>query len=84
MHFTSLHYRQLQPEDRMTLASFQQENYSILAMARVTCLPLVLHTLTQQRAREVILQKTPCSWLHGGYMNPKQKSLTTNLIAARL
>lgn len=35
MHPTSPHYRHLQPEDRMTLASLQQQNYSIRAMARV-------------------------------------------------
>ena len=35
MHSTSPHYRQLQPEDRMTLASFQQQNYSIRAISRV-------------------------------------------------
>ena len=35
MHSTSPHYRQLQPEDRMTLASLQQQNYSIRAIARV-------------------------------------------------
>jgi len=35
MHPTSPHYRHLQPEDRMTLASLKQQNYSIRAMARV-------------------------------------------------
>jgi transposase, IS30 family len=35
MHSTSPHYRQLQPEDRMTLASLQQQKYSVRAMARV-------------------------------------------------
>ena len=35
MHSTSPHYRQLQPEDRMTLASLLQQNYSIRAIARV-------------------------------------------------
>jgi IS30 family transposase len=35
MHSPSPHYRQLQPEDRMTLASLQQQNYSVRAMARV-------------------------------------------------
>jgi IS30 family transposase len=35
MHPTSPYYRHLQPEDRMTLASLQQQNYSIRAMARV-------------------------------------------------
>jgi len=35
MHSTSPHYRHLQPEDRMTLASLQQQNYSIRAMTRV-------------------------------------------------
>jgi IS30 family transposase len=35
MHSTSPHYRHLQPEDRTTLASLQQQNYSIRAMARV-------------------------------------------------
>ena len=35
MHSTSPHYRQLQPEDRMTLASLQQQKYSVRAIARV-------------------------------------------------
>ena len=35
MHSTSPHYRQLQPEDRMTLASLQQQKHSVLAIARV-------------------------------------------------
>ena len=34
MHSTSPHYRHLQPEDRMTLASLQQQSYGIRAMAR--------------------------------------------------
>ena len=35
MHSISSHYRLFQPEDRMTLASLQQQNYSVRAMARV-------------------------------------------------
>ena len=35
LHSTSPHYRQLQPEDRMTLASLQQQKYSVRAIARV-------------------------------------------------
>lgn len=35
MHSISPYYRQLQPEDRITLASLQQQNYSMRAMARV-------------------------------------------------
>jgi IS30 family transposase len=35
MHPTSPHYRQLQPEDGMTLASLQRQNFSIRAISRV-------------------------------------------------
>ena len=35
MHSTSHHSRQLQPENRMTLASLRQQNYSTRVMARV-------------------------------------------------
>lgn len=35
MHSTSPHYRQLQPEDRMTLAGLQQQNFSIRSMSRM-------------------------------------------------
>jgi hypothetical protein len=34
MHFTLLHYRQLQPEELMTLASLQRQNFSIRAISR--------------------------------------------------
>ena len=34
MHSTSPHYRQLQPEDRITLAILQQQNYSLREIAR--------------------------------------------------
>jgi IS30 family transposase len=47
MHSTSPHYRQLQPEDRMTLASLQQQNYSIRAVARV------LHRSSSTISREL-------------------------------
>jgi IS30 family transposase len=35
MHSTTPHYRQLQPEDLMTLASLQQQNYSVREISRV-------------------------------------------------
>lgn len=35
MHSTSKNYSQLQPEERVTLASLKQQNYSVRAMARV-------------------------------------------------
>jgi IS30 family transposase len=35
MESTSKHYQQLQPEDRVTLSSLKQQNYSIRAIARV-------------------------------------------------
>ncbi len=35
MHSTPPHYRQLQPEEHMTLASLKQQNYSIRAISRV-------------------------------------------------
>jgi hypothetical protein len=34
MHYISLHYRQLQPEDLLTLASLQRQNFSIRAISR--------------------------------------------------
>jgi hypothetical protein len=35
MESSSKHYQQLQPEDRVTLSSLKQQNYSIRAIARV-------------------------------------------------
>ena len=49
MHSTSPHYRQLQPKDRMTLASLQQQNYSVLAIARV--LPRSPSTVSRELSR---------------------------------
>jgi len=34
MHSAPKKYSQLQPEDRVTLASLKQQNYSVRAMAR--------------------------------------------------
>jgi IS30 family transposase len=48
MRSTSPQYRQLEPEDRMTLFSFQQHNYSIRAMDRV------LHRSPSTISRELI------------------------------
>lgn len=35
METTSKHYRQLQPEDRVTISSLKQQNYSLRAIARI-------------------------------------------------
>ena len=35
METTSKHYRQLQPEDRVTIGSLKQQNYSLRAIARI-------------------------------------------------
>jgi IS30 family transposase len=35
MEITSKHYQQLQPEDRVTIGSLKQQNYSIRSIARV-------------------------------------------------
>ncbi|WP_371928743.1 helix-turn-helix domain-containing protein [Methylomonas aurea] len=34
MEMTSKHYQQLHPEDRVTISSLKQQNYSIRAIAR--------------------------------------------------
>ena len=48
MHTTSSHYRQRQREDRITLASLQQKNYSIRAISRA------LHRSPSNVSRELI------------------------------
>ena len=48
MHSTSPHFCQLQPEDRMTLASLHQQNYSVRAIARV------LHLSPSNISRELV------------------------------
>jgi IS30 family transposase len=48
MHSTSPHFCQLQPEDRITLASLQQQKYSVCAIARV------LHRSPSTISRELV------------------------------
>lgn len=69
MHSKSKNYSQLQPEERVTLASLKQQNYSIRAMARVLGRPAstisreLQRNSTQgslrQRGRAALVPPTP-------------------------